>query len=319
MILSFVLNLLIFAAAFVVLIKSTGYLTKILVALANTLKIPEFTTAFVLMAIATTIPEFFVAISSAINKIPAIALGDAIGSNILDLTFIVGLIVIISGGFAIQNIVLKRDVVHMVATALILLGLTLDKFLSRFDGLVLLFVYILFIIQVYGRHRYGKMDHILSEEKIPVKKLAANLIHFVLASALMLIGGAFLVKSGSNLANLFSLPVILIGLVPISIGTSLPELFFGLQAAKKGHPSLTLGDLSGAFVANISLILGITALLYPARIENSLPYFLSLGFLIVAALVFGIFCTTKKRLSWHEGLILIFTYILFLFIEIIIR
>ena len=132
------INLIILIIAVIALIKSADLVVKTLTRIAIYFKLSEFTIGFIVLAIATSIPELFVAITSAFAKIPELSLGDVLGANIVDLTLVVGVVFILSNGLRIKSEIAKKDIFYMIVLSILPLVLMLDQQLSRLDGIVLL-------------------------------------------------------------------------------------------------------------------------------------------------------------------------------------
>jgi cation:H+ antiporter len=131
----------------------------------------------------------------------------------------------------------------------------------------------------------------------------------------LLLSSRILVSTAESVAVSLGLPLVFIGLFVVGVGTSLPELFFGIKAALKHKSQMVLGDIFGSVIFNAGLILGITALISPIVIESKLVVYSSSLFLLIALVVFTYFLRTQYRLSRLEGIILTGIFILFMFFE----
>jgi cation:H+ antiporter len=128
-----------------------------------------------------------------------------------------------------------------------------------------------------------------------------------------------MVSSATFFANYFNFPIALIGILIVGLGNSLPEAFFSIQAARKGHDWMALGDLMGGVVVTATLVLGIVALICPIKITDFSAIAIGRAFLIIAAIFFFIFLRTDKKITRKEALILLGIYILFVLVEIFAR
>ena len=138
---------------------------------------------------------------------------------------------------------------------------------------------------------------------------------FLVSLILLLISSKLVVEYAKLISVELLLPPILIGLILIAVGTSLPELVFGVRAALTKHSELSLGDITGAVVANSTLVLGLTALIYPIHANNLL--FLTSGFfMFIVTFLFASFVESGYELDWKEGCSLIFLYVFFLILEL---
>lgn len=304
------LGFLILAVA--VLVLSGTYLIKSLSKVAAFLHLSEFTISFILMAFATSVPELFVGISSALAKTPSLALGNIIGANIANLTLIMGIAVLISKKFKIENKKTKKDAMYMFFIILIpLILMWLGKGLSRIDGAILILV---FLAYVYNVLRQRKQFTKPLDNHIPRKEGVFNTIILCVSLALLFFSSKYIVTYATGLATDLNLPIILVGLVLIALGTTLPELIFTVRAGMMGHSEMAFGDIIGSVIANSTLILGVTAIIYP--ITNSFTLFMiSAAFMILVTFLFATFMETSNRLTKLEGIALIMLYVFFIIIE----
>ena len=306
-------NLIYFLVSALVLVISGIYLVKSLTKISRYLGISEFSAAFIIMAFATSIPELFIGISSALNGDPSLSLGNIIGANILNLTIITGIIIISAG-----KIRLKPKKIHdglnlmFISIILVIILFVIGRELSRIDGIILISVFFIHTYQIFKkRKKYSK-------RKIEDGKSGLNrfywLLIFILALVGLFISSNFVVNSASGLAIDLKLPKILIGLFLISIATTLPELIFGISASNIGHKSMAIGDQIGTVVVNSTLILGIVAIIHPITTEFR-TFIISAIFMLVSAFIFYTFVKTGNKLEKIEGVSLILIYVLFVMIE----
>jgi len=307
------LNLIIFLISCIILAKSSQIIIKTLSKLAIFLRLTEFSIGFILMAIATTLPELFVGINSALKNNTALSLGNVLGSNIVNLSLILGIVIILSKNIDTKSKIIEKNIKYMFFISLIPMLFMLDHIISRLEGLVLILIFIIYIYKV-------------SKERKPEQKITdnssldlyKNFGLFFLGISLLILSANFVVGYGTKLAIDLFVPPILIGLFMIAIGTSLPELAFGVKASLKKHPKMSLGNLTGASIVNSTLVLGATAIIKPITANFKLFLIASL-FLIIINTLYLIFIKTNKKLTINEGIILIIIYISFLITELMIK
>ncbi len=291
-------------------------LVRSLVVMARYLRIKEFVLAFLLMALSTTLPELFVGISAALAHNSALSLGNVIGSNITDLAFIGGVILLLTRKMRITDRRMIRDAYWLIPLALLPMALMYaGGELSRTDGIVLLCVFAWrTILMIRDGRETGEAIELNDASR--VKTLLSPLV--LLASVILLIWSADnVVTYATALASAWSLPPILIGLLILALGTSLPELAFGSQTAIAKHPEMGIGDIMGAVMCNSLLVLGVTAVIWP--ITANMSYFLSsAAFMILACTLFATFMSTKK-MTWNYGITLLQLYNVILITELSLR
>lgn len=302
-------NLLYFALSCLILIISGVYLVKSLTKIARFLGISEFSAAFIIIAFATSIPELFVGISSAVSGAPALSLGNIIGANILNLTLISGIIILSAKKIDLKSRKINADVYFMLGVILLLIILfSIGKQLSRIDGIILL---IIFSVHTYKllkkKQKYKKNKKINKNKFLWISIFILSLIGLLLASS-------FIAKSAPILAKNFGVSEIIIGIFLISFATTIPELVFGVTATSLKHKEMAIGDQVGTIVTNIGLILGIVAIIHPITTELQ-PFLISSIFLLISGIIFYIFAKTNRELSNLEGIGLILVYVLFALVE----
>jgi len=309
-------NLTLFLLFCVILVISGSLLVRTLSKIASFLRVSEFLVGFVIMAFSTSIPELFVGITSALAKNPALALGTVIGSNIVDLTLIIGIVIVLAKGIDIKSKFMKRDSLYMFFIAALPMALMfIGNKLSRIDGAILLTVFIVYVyFLIKERTKFRKE----TEDNVGRKDIVIAVFLFVISLFALFFSAGFIVKYAELISIDLALPSILIGLLIIAIGTSLPELVFGTRAVLTKHADMALGDIMGAVVANSTLVLGVTALIYPIT-ADFLLFLSSAVFMIIIAFLFSTFVESGKRLYWKEGVSLIMLYVFFIMIEFYIK
>lgn len=314
------LYIILFLVSVYILVKSGAIAVKNLVAVARYLRISEYVLAFILMALATSLPEFFVGINSALSKTSILSLGNVIGSNIVNLSFVLGAVVIIAKGIRIESKIAKRDTWLVFFISILPVLLLIDKNLSRADGVILLIAFIWYFRRILkDKEAFKKRMNHVARTVEEFWQFIKDLIVFILAIVILLGSSWAVVKTAELIAQGLNLTLALIGLILVAIGTSLPELVFGIKSVITRHEGMNLGNLIGSTVINSTLILGITALVFPIKIEDFNLILTSGLFMILTILIVNFFIATKDKISLREGMILIGLYVLFLIIEFMAR
>jgi len=187
--------------------------------------------------------------------------------------------------------------------------------ITRLDGIFLIIVFGLYIRKKILESKKFRKRYEENKKQHKKKEMAKTLFILAISLTTLLISSKLVVTYAENVSIELSLPPILIGLILIAIGTSLPELAFGVQSAISKHPELSLGDLTGSVVANSTLVLGITALIYPIY-ANAILFLTSGMFMFIITFLFSSFVESGHELDWKEGLSLVFLYIFFLILEV---
>ena len=274
--------------------------------------------ATILVALFTSLPEFFVAVAAAIEGLPVISFGNVLGSNIANLSLVVGGAALVMGNVAVVGDFVRWEMSAAFVAGLAPLVLLVDGDLSRFDGLILLVIYVFYIVDtvMMGKHKKKPLRSLNLWKEKQVKSLAVKLIG---GMALMLVCADAIVRVAEGLAMEIKVPVLLLSVTVVAIGTSLPELVLGLVAAKRKEMALVFGDLLGGIVANSTLVLGVTALIAPIKLVNTPRIALaSLSFVLIFGLVW-MFSKVKRRIVRWEGVVLVGSYLMYVGLEFLMK
>jgi cation:H+ antiporter len=313
------------ALAVVLLIQSGKVVVRALSQLARRLGLSEYVLSFVLLAFATSLPEFSVGMNAALSGVPALSLGDIIGTNVVNTTLIMGLVAIIG------RTVMVRDYDHFKSNRifefLIVLSpllFLLDGRLGRGEALILLvfFVWNLFRLldiddKIFGRKvlrpHLSDSAHVSTGPAVGLPRLALTLF---VGAAVLISATVIIVGSAQQLALSWGISEVIIGLLIIATATSLPELTIGIRSVTQAKGGLALGDIMGAAAINSTFTLAIVALIEPIVITDTTIIWKSLGFTAVAFLLLFYFLHTKRALSRGEGVVLCAWYGLFVLAQL---
>lgn len=308
-----VLNILIFISAFIVLILSGSFTVNSLTRLSISLRFSFFVLGFILMATATTVPELLVGITSALDRAPSLSLGNVLGSNITNLGLILGLVALFKKKITVASKIIKDDVLYLALLILLSLFLLFDGNLTRLEGLILIGGFVVYLAKIISERKEFKA---IAENGPLFKGCFLNFLIFTVSVILLILSAKYVVDYGILIAKNLNLPLILFGLSAVAFGTSLPELVFALKAAKADKEEMVLGDLIGACAINSSLILGVTALIYPISEIDFPSFFKAIFFLLLILLIFVLEMRIKGILSRLSAILLILLYFVFLFSEL---
>ncbi len=292
------------------MVKATTWLIKSSARLARFYNISEYTISFLVIAFATSLPELLVGVISALDKNPSLSYGNVLGSNIADLTIILAIPLLVGGSISTKEIIKNKDLLYTVFFGVFPFVLLRDGLLSRLDALVLLVAYLFYLTLVLRRNTI--LEALVNN--LHNTKVYKEFCIFFMSVLVLLMSASGLVKVAENIGVLLNLPLIFIGITVTALGTSLPELVFGLKAIKTNHKGEVLGNIVGSVVANSTLVLGVTALISPINKDGDLG-FTSVLFLLATLLLFYLFSITGKKLGKIEAALLIVVYIVFLYIE----
>ena len=313
-----VLHLFILIGSFLLLAFSGKWLIDALSRIGICLKLKEFVLAFFVVGIGATIPNLIIGVVAALNKIPELSFGDVVGSNIFDISMVVGLAALISrGGLSSNSRTVQGSAVFTTIIALLPLFLILDGNLSRIDGILLLVGFAVYVVWLFSKKdRFTKVYENCPQRFTP-KEIIKDTLIILTGLILLLVGGQGIVQSAIFFYQTFNLPLGLIGIFVVAIGTCLPETFFSLQAARKGQDWMILGNQMGNVAITSTFILGIVSLITPIKIVDFSPFVIARIFLVIAVVSFFFFARTGQKITRKEGPILIGVYVAFLIVEIL--
>lgn len=299
----------------IVLVKSVELFISSVTKIAHKFQISGYTISFFLVAIATSLPETVVGITSAIDKSPILSYGVVIGSNIALLTLVVSIPVLFGVKISTRSILRTKDVYYALVFAVLPVTLLIDGVLTRTDGLILLSAYIIYAAVVL-RRSHG-LESVM--EKIEHVNMWKQGILFLFSLGLLLASSEGIVQSALKLSAELGIGLSLVGLSITAIGTSLPEIAFVFGALRGHHHQEILGDVIGSIVANSTLVLGIAAAIFPIDLAHAQGNNVSpILFLVAALLLFIRFARSKEDLNKIEALLLLIFYIGFLAFEFLI-
>ncbi len=288
-------------------LKGADYLTEGAAAVARRMHIPEMIIGLTIVAAGTSAPELFVSVVSALKGTSDMAVGNVVGSNIMNTMLIVGVAAMVAPMNISKNTV-KKDLPFTVAASMLLLFLAFDHFLGHVGGFMLLAGFALFMAySIYSASRSPEPDS--NDQVAQMSKLKSAII--VLGGLLLLIVGSnVFVDHASQLAFSMGISEGVVGLTVVAGGTSLPELATTVVAARKGQSALAIGNVIGSNVFNILLILGLTATIHPLQIEGITT--IDMAVMLLSVSFVWIFCFTRLKVERWEGATLLVGYLAYL-------
>jgi len=312
--------ILLFLVSCFALARSGAWVVKVLIRISRFLRLREFIVASFLMAFATSLPELFVGISSAIAKKPELVVGTIIGSNIIALTVMIGLGALLGKDLNIRGKVVRKASFYGAAYSVLPLVLMLDSVLSKGDGLILLASLFFYFFQLAREEeRFRKVFNNQSKGWKHFKIFVKDIFLFLFGAGILLLSAEGIVFSASKLAETFNLSLMVIGAILVALGTSLPEISFETRAIMMGHKSMILGNIIGSVVINASLVLGVVALISPIYISNFSPYLIGAIFTLITCFFFQVFAKSDRKITEKEGVVLLGIYVLFVISELYFR
>jgi len=309
--------LFIFIIAAILLVKSASWVINGLRRIAHILGWSEFIVAFFLMALATSLPELFVGVAAAFHKNPALSFGNVLGANVINLTLGIGIAALVGCGIKLKKSAAKKEALFTVLFAALPVLMILDNSLSRLDGVILLCALSVYLSFLFKQRKRQK-EPFEPEEKITEPKAVLKDFFILFLGLALLVGSAELaVWSASSFGEEIGAPAIVIGVLMVALGTTLPETAFSIRASLKKHQDMALGNLMGSVVINSSLVLGVVSIISPLKINYFPPYFIATFWIIMTSILFLLFSKSHNKITRKEAVFLLFVYLCFIIAQII--
>jgi len=304
-------------------IKSADLVVTSLKKISQRTKATPFALSAIILALGTSLPELTVAFTSALDGLPNLVLGVVVGSNIANLGLVAGISALARGRVHVNSNYYRKDLFIAFLASIAPIILIVDGSLSRVDGIILISVYGSYGLSFFKR-RYQEVARGASDEsdlytlfrRLNVTKGGRDYGKFLIGLAMLLFFADITVRVSQAFADSINVPIFLVGLFIISIGTSLPELAFSLRTLKDRHPSMFLGNLLGSTIANSTLIIGVAATIRPIELFAVSEYVTAILMFFVIFASFWYFIRSKHHLNRMEGFLLILLYIGFVLLEL---
>ena len=270
------------------------------VALANKLNVPSFLIGVIILGLGTSAPEMIVSMLAALEGRPALALGNAYGSNIVNIALVLGATVLISP-IIIRKSIINRDMPLLLLVTAVAAWQLSDGVLSNTDGIVLIVLLVVVLgIQIILSLREGNHEHegdTVEETAKAEHSMAQGLGRLFLGLLVLILSSRAIVWGAIELATLWGLSELIIGLTIVAIGTSLPELVASLSAARKGEHDMALGNIIGSNVFNTLGVVGVAALIAPITPSSIILSrdILAMGLLTLLLFAMCLFAFKTKR------------------------
>ncbi|MBQ8613413.1 MAG: calcium/sodium antiporter [Ruminiclostridium sp.] len=294
------LQVLLLAVGFVLLIKGADLFVDGSSGIAAKFGIPQLVIGLTIVAMGTSAPEAAVSISAALKGSADITIGNIVGSNILNILIILGLSSVIVP-IAVAPSTIKIETPFMIAITGIMLLLGLDRTISLIDGIIFLVLFAAYLAYLFMMAKKNKENQEETAKELSVPKA---IIFAVLGLAMIVIGSNVTVDAATKIAEAIGLSERFIGLTIVALGTSLPELFTSVAAARKGNADIAIGNIVGSNIFNILFVIGISALIVPVPFAAN---FIFDSIIAIAAGVMLLLCClwTKSLRRWAGVLMLL--------------
>ena len=300
-----ILQLLILAGGFVLLIKGADFFVKGASTIAHKLGVPQIVIGLTVVAMGTSAPEAAVSISAALSGNGDITIGNVLGSNVMNIFLILGITSLVAP-LTVDRSAVKVDMPFMLGVSLLLLPFGLaGGSVNRWEGLALLAVFSGYMVYLF---RQALKNRDAEGESRPTYGQGNiwTILMTVLGLAMIVAGSKMTVWAASGMAEGLGVSQRMIGLTVVAFGTSLPELVTSVTAARRGNTGIAIGNIVGSNIFNILFVTGLTAAITPITFVRA---FLFDGFTAAfAALVLWLFALKSGLLNRVSGIVMVLFY-----------
>lgn len=316
------LNLLMLLGGLALIVKGGDFFVAAAIRLAEFLRMPRVVIGSTLVSLATTTPELVVSIMAGLRGESGLAVGNAVGSCICNIGLILGVTASLKH-VDVHFRTLRTPLFAMCGFGALLLLMTLDLALARWQGGLLLAGGLGYFAWDFWRHwRSREPEEVAEAAAIEAEIVAARwawvqtkagtAVQFLFGAGIVVAGSRLLVEGAVGAAARLGIPPIIIGLTVVAVGTSLPELVTAVTSARKSVSDLAVGNVLGANIANLSLIVGAAAVIQEVGMDRLTQVFNFPALLAVMALLFWML-RTKTQVGRREGMALLGVYAAYLF------
>lgn len=294
-------QILLLAVGFFMLMKGADWFVEGSAGIARKMGIPQLVIGLTIVAMGTSAPEAAVSINASIKGNSEIAIGNVVGSNILNILIILGISALLAT-IKIQKSTFRYEIPFMIFVTVILIALGMTgEYVDRIEGVILWGLFILYLLYLFRLAKQGVTEE--DQEERPIWKL----LLFMIAGGILVIWGSDVtVDSATKIAKTIGLSERFIGLTIVALGTSLPELVTSVIAARKGNADIAIGNIVGSNIFNILFVIGTASIIAPVMYKS---VFLFDGIIAVLAgvlLWISVAKTQSLRKPW--GIVMLLSY-----------
>ncbi|RLA73577.1 MAG: sodium:calcium antiporter [Epsilonproteobacteria bacterium] len=310
------MNFVIFVIAMAALIWGADLLVRESERIALKFNISEFIIGATLIALGTSLPEMAASVAASADGKSQIAIANVIGSNILNITLVLGTIFLISKTINPNRDFFAKDSTWALVPIFVFILMVFDGVISRFDAILLLLLMAAYIMFLFKEARgliiadIKEAEEGFDKENQKEFMWTKSLPLILFGLFMIIVGASFTIDSASAIAEDFGISEWIIGIVMISLGTSLPELVISISAAVKGKVDMAIGNIIGSNMANTTIVLGAAALINPMQINTS-DYLFDISTMLIATLML-VFIAANKLYTKPAGITLFIVLALFL-------
>lgn len=302
----------VFIISVIVLIKGSDYFLDSAERIGLHFKVSPFIIGVSILAIGTSLPELITSIFAVLHNSSEIVIGNVIGSNIANFFLVLGVAAIIGKKLKISHKIINVDLPLLVGSAAFLAITILDGVFTIYEAILAIAFLTIYIFSTIKLEKEDiKVKKEVEKQIKEHKKLGKKVWGILALSALLIyLGARYTIESVINISDMLNIGKEIIAISAVALGTSLPELFVSIKAAKKGKADMAIGNLLGSNIFNTLAVMGIPALIGKLIIPTSMITF-GLPIMLLATLIYFFTIQDQEVTRW-EGWMLIIFYILFI-------
>jgi len=297
-----ILNLVLFLLGIALLWGSSELVIRKIGPIARFLRVNDLVVTVLGVSVLSSLPELTISAFAIAAGNSELSVGNVIGSNFVTLTFVTALCAFIRP-IDIQEQIRERESSWMILSAALVLILSIDGKLSRFDGLLLILSYVPYIISVIRKAVAERPE----PSGKPEGRIGLHVLLALVAIAGVILGAKLALDNGEKLGLALGIPPLALGVILFAFGTSLPELAISLSATFKKKADVTIGEVYASNIFTQLVVMGVCALIRPVEISSGILSF-AMPFLVLAGVLIQIFITSRKTLNRWEAAVLMAMY-----------
>lgn len=297
------------AVALFALVRGAGMFVTGAKQVGASLGMSQFAIGVLIVGFGTSLPEFASSVAAALDGSTEIVLANAIGSNITNILLIVGLLAVVGGGVVIKRDLLKSELPVFFTSTTLFVAIVFDGSVDRIEAVLLLGTFAAYVWSLFFEQRSENPDQ-QSEKSDRPRLEAKSLAYIVTGIVAVLVGANYTVDMVVNIATALSVPLGLVSIGAIALGTSLPELFVSMKSIRDGEAELAIGNIFGSNAFNMLIVVSVPALITPL-LADEVVMELGLKILMAASAIFFVTGLAQRVMRW-EGLMMLLFFSFFI-------
>lgn len=269
----------------------------------------KFAIGVLIVGFGTSLPELASSVAAVTSGSPEIVIANVVGSNITNILLVIGMLAAVGGRIAIKQNLIKTELpIFLIASAHFFMVVS-DGVVDMIEALLLLGTFAAYLWYLYAEARKEDRVELTTHGRRPRLEVQ-SVVFIVLGIVAVLVGAHYTIEMAVNIATALTVPIGLVSILAIAIGTSLPELFVSLQALKTGESEMAIGNIFGSNAFNILMVIGVPALIAPLPVDEVVSS-LGISIMLASSLMLFVIGLARQVMRW-EGVMLLLFFAFFL-------